>query len=34
MSVREWRQVAIITLLGVIGYAVVVGGVMLVWPVQ
>jgi hypothetical protein len=34
MSERELRQVAIIVLLGVIAYAVVVGGVMLVWPVQ
>jgi len=33
MSKREWRQIAIIVLLGVIGYA-VVGGGMLLWPVQ
>jgi len=34
MSEREWRQFAIIVLLGVIAYAVVVGGAMLLWPAQ
>jgi hypothetical protein len=34
MSERELRQIAIIVLLGVIGYAVVVGGAMMLWPVQ
>jgi len=34
MSVREWRQFAIIVLLGVIAYAVFVGGAMLLWPAQ
>jgi hypothetical protein len=32
MSVREWRQFAIIVLLGVIAYAVVVSAAMLLWP--
>jgi hypothetical protein len=32
MSVREWRQFAIIVLLGVIAYAVVGGGAVLLWP--
>jgi hypothetical protein len=30
----KWRQFAIIVLLGVIAYAVVVGGAMLLWPGQ
>jgi hypothetical protein len=34
MSERELRQVAIVVLLGVIAYAVVVGGAMLLWPGQ
>jgi hypothetical protein len=34
MTEREWRQFAIIVLLGVIAYAVIVGGAMLVWPAQ
>jgi hypothetical protein len=34
MTERELRQIAIIVLLGVIAYAVVVGGAMLLWPAQ
>jgi hypothetical protein len=34
MTVREWRQFAFVVLLGVIAYAVVVGGAMLLWPAQ
>ena len=34
MTERELRQFAIIVLLGVIAYAVVVGGAMLLWPGQ
>jgi hypothetical protein len=34
MTVREWGQFAIVVLLGVIAYAVVVGGWMLLWPAQ
>jgi hypothetical protein len=34
MTVREWRQFAIIVLLGVIAYAVVLGAAMLLWPAQ
>jgi hypothetical protein len=34
MTERELRQIAIIVLLGVIAYAVVVGGAMLLWPIQ
>jgi hypothetical protein len=34
MTQREWAQFAIVVLLGVIAYAVVVGGAMLLWPVQ
>jgi hypothetical protein len=34
MSKRELCQSAIVMLLGVIAYAVAVGGAMLLWPVQ
>jgi hypothetical protein len=34
MTVREWRQFAIVVLLGVIAYAVVIGGAMRLWPAQ
>jgi hypothetical protein len=34
MSEHEWRQFAIVVLLGVIAYAVVIGGAMLLWPAQ
>jgi len=34
MSEREWRQVAILVLVGVIAYAVVVSGAVLHWPAQ
>jgi hypothetical protein len=34
MSQREWRLFAIIVLLGVMAYAVVIGGALLLWPAQ
>jgi hypothetical protein len=34
MTQREWSQFAIVVLLGVIAYAVVIGGAMLLWPAQ
>jgi hypothetical protein len=34
MTQREWRQFAIVVLLGVIAYAVVIGGALLLWPAQ
>jgi hypothetical protein len=34
MTVREWRNFVIVVLLGVIAYAVVVSGAVLLWPAQ
>jgi hypothetical protein len=34
MTQRELHQFAIVVLLGVIAYAVVIGGAMLLWPAQ